>query len=636
MARFRKGMLGLTIAIVAIMGSVLLGFATSVTETTEREQRWDYLGDISGLFDYSKEPQYVEYNPAANWTGYNDLDRNHYNYETSDNANLYPIINRSEPVEGSLNLLDSNHLFENPIVDRTGAYIDDDSLFISDERNPNGASHIMNGYAGLGIKNPRTVNQLCAAKLSDIIPLMGLSAQDNQVIINLQTEQNFIVSKITDWTDYTWTDPGSSQKHYCHWLDLTEAAKVTKIVIDPSTLTARGYDNSGNTRFVSYCSDIALSFNSKKVSNGATFESGGLGKVLTFQKVQVEPTEYLDTSKGIQPLQDCSWKNGYANSSASIVLNHTTGQSNEATTFVLLSNYYVRFSIGWLGNELTLLNYNLNGVGSVGMDFFGNWNSVEVTIDTIHGFLEITPIVPKPNFGQFDFNNYDLSKPVLKIWFDPVGTFEGMNIDHYSSLYTMPYMGITGTTMFLDTYDAVIKNPNIDITDYYPLLTDLPFKLNFYSFAITGETFTVKYSNQADGSVTFPVIDGLMTIDNVDHELNNMVIYSENGKIYIDFLNEIAAEPILILDNMAAGDNFIISATGNWSFTTGLYEGQDVTVKKMQFDPTNFSFDSNAVILVYMALLIIGSLVGRRFAGLGGLDLIVIAFAGLCGFVLMM
>ena len=97
--RFARGMLGLAVTTVAIMGTILMGFALSAETKTVQYDDWDYLANVSGMFDTDQTPQYIEYNPAANWTGFS-TDKDHRDtsgieYTTSPNANLYPIKQQS-------------------------------------------------------------------------------------------------------------------------------------------------------------------------------------------------------------------------------------------------------------------------------------------------------------------------------------------------------------------------------------------------------------------------------------------------------------------------------------------------------------------------------------------------------------
>lgn len=68
--QFKHGMLGACIIVLSLLigsaGSLLL----NVDKTEEATTTYNYVTDITGLFDVSDEPQYIDFNPASNYTGY--------------------------------------------------------------------------------------------------------------------------------------------------------------------------------------------------------------------------------------------------------------------------------------------------------------------------------------------------------------------------------------------------------------------------------------------------------------------------------------------------------------------------------------------------------------------------------------
>lgn len=70
----RDGTLGVvTIAAaiaIAVFGSYLAGVTAEENEVT----KFNYLADVSGQFNYNQSPQYVEFDPSTNYTGYYSSD----------------------------------------------------------------------------------------------------------------------------------------------------------------------------------------------------------------------------------------------------------------------------------------------------------------------------------------------------------------------------------------------------------------------------------------------------------------------------------------------------------------------------------------------------------------------------------
>lgn len=109
---FREGMLGVVIVALALTGAFFVSYLSGI-ETTEQEvTKYDYLADVSGLFDYDKSPQYIEFDPSTNYTGYYSTASNGYfpedevGYESlrSGNANNYRL--NIEPTTLSSSTLD--------------------------------------------------------------------------------------------------------------------------------------------------------------------------------------------------------------------------------------------------------------------------------------------------------------------------------------------------------------------------------------------------------------------------------------------------------------------------------------------------------------------------------------------------
>lgn len=65
-----KGKIGVIIITLALVCSVFIGYAINVTTSTTTETQYDYVTDVSGLFNYNQTPTYVDYDIVQNYTGY--------------------------------------------------------------------------------------------------------------------------------------------------------------------------------------------------------------------------------------------------------------------------------------------------------------------------------------------------------------------------------------------------------------------------------------------------------------------------------------------------------------------------------------------------------------------------------------
>ena len=64
------GYIGALIIVMALMGSVLAGYALNINGTSAVVNDYEEVTDVSGLYSHSQEKNYIEYNPADNYIGY--------------------------------------------------------------------------------------------------------------------------------------------------------------------------------------------------------------------------------------------------------------------------------------------------------------------------------------------------------------------------------------------------------------------------------------------------------------------------------------------------------------------------------------------------------------------------------------
>jgi len=70
MFEFRNGMLGVTIIALALAGAIVGGYLAGIDSVEHEVTRFNELADVSGLYEYDTNPQYIDYDPSSNYTGY--------------------------------------------------------------------------------------------------------------------------------------------------------------------------------------------------------------------------------------------------------------------------------------------------------------------------------------------------------------------------------------------------------------------------------------------------------------------------------------------------------------------------------------------------------------------------------------
>lgn len=70
MMRFKAGVLGVVVLMVAIVATLMGSWVMSMDVNEVQVIRYNALADISGEFDTEQTPTFTEYNPSTNYTGY--------------------------------------------------------------------------------------------------------------------------------------------------------------------------------------------------------------------------------------------------------------------------------------------------------------------------------------------------------------------------------------------------------------------------------------------------------------------------------------------------------------------------------------------------------------------------------------
>lgn len=102
MFEFRNGMLGVTIIALAIAGAIVGGYLGGIESVEHDVTKFNFLADVSGLYDYDTNPQYIEYDPSSNYTGYYSTvsegywPENSVDFEESQTTNNYKITYKPE------------------------------------------------------------------------------------------------------------------------------------------------------------------------------------------------------------------------------------------------------------------------------------------------------------------------------------------------------------------------------------------------------------------------------------------------------------------------------------------------------------------------------------------------------------
>ena len=167
--RFKEGALGVVVVMVSVALALVGSWALSTDVNDVTVTGYDYVAEITGLFDADQAPEYIEYSPSTNYTGYYTTDPQYFggvDYVQSTKANQY-----------RLNLAPT-------------ATYSDDQYDLSAFDSAATTTFNIRLYVGNGIASK--IGTPYSMTLSDLTTAMGYDSYDELIIKN---------TSAVDWTD---------------------------------------------------------------------------------------------------------------------------------------------------------------------------------------------------------------------------------------------------------------------------------------------------------------------------------------------------------------------------------------------------------------------------------------------------
>ena len=316
--------------------------------------------------------------------------------------------------------------------------------------------------------------------------------------------------------------------------------------------------------------------------------------------------------------------------------------------------YEVEISISYPNTTVTVDLKN-NGTTVQGFPItknIGKWPGFELLIDADNGKIEFTPMDRFNNYTSYttyssrtetiaDWSQITSGNAIYEIKHDDEGTGAPMSFQ------------VVRTMTFLDTFGVVMTDPSINVYEYFPDYEKV--RLNFYSFALYGDSMTIN-------GKTFPVDEGSVTIyyyttlqkANVWVASQDAVVPSPSGQNYVIHSKTLTLSNIYVTWNgdtcsltfvndkftvelgLYSAGNETVSFTGFWYFTTTLYEPITVTEKSIEGGWKALpDIGGPAMILLYLGAILGLGLIAHIKIGLKWLDLTILTIGMVLGFALL-
>lgn len=617
--RFKRGYLGVLLVTLCLFGSALLCIIANVEKENVITTKYDYVTDVTGLFDFSDAPQYTEYNPNANYIGYTNS-----------------VSTLASP--SGISFVSSNSVNNYAVMVAPGTTV-------------SGPSGTVNNSTSL----PQAT--------FDSAPVISLNASDPAIVNDTAVGArlyNFKVATVYDWVSSIWPNISTYQEItinltlpngapienavFCHnpyvapgTEELTlrvmgsRSNAINSLTINPSDYTATfngtlSNDSPYSITLSMYESWICYGGVSQR-ENYFTYEGGQVGAGESYYNTTMSLSytstvtngaeyEYMIPSGGVTLAADGStyystnWTNGETNGKVTILFDG--GLNTAATPGANL--LYIAYDNVSYGITLTKTDswelYITNGLDE---DIFnaGAYRQVALTIDVVNGVVQLRP-VSFTNFVDFTIIDTVLAESSL------IAAGEGIEQITFN-----PVTGVTpplrwsigSTTVLMDTFGAVMVDPSIEVNEYWPNMDY--YRLWFQSFALYGDSVTIN-------GTTYDIDDnGDIEINGQLYDFNNFYVsYPIDGNVYLTFI--LGDKTV----NLGERVTDVIEFGGVWYFSAGLYEGSETTEKKYNWS-VGWNGSPDMFILLSLGLLAAGVVVVRKVRGLtmGVLDWLAVALS---------
>lgn len=642
--KFDGGYLGACIIVLSLLLGTAGCLLLNVNETPVSTTRYDYVTDITGLFNISDEPQYIDFNPATNYTGY-------VNYvpsiietpsglvftETST-ANNYRILTRAgDTVAGSSGTVDNSTSLAQ-------------ASFNYSPRVPNIANSDR-------VNNTAVTAQLSGFKvaslytwLSSVFTLSDYSHIDMDLTYpanHKPTEKAGIASFTYDTTgDNPYTSVSISQ--------------YQSLKIDPDNMTVQFKLNGSwlpNSYSLYDCYIVYgdATQHETYIQPGPTWASGDYSTSLslsyTSQVTTTNEYAYMVPSNGVSTpnIGATIWDND------TISTDYDNYKVDILVGFPFVNGVYTEpsYDARYLMTMPTDVNDTHDGVllywtKSTGQFSLSVYHAEDINNDNVLDYdyqinsqdigafpaimlsleRDADNNITVSAYGVTTFNNYmdatTAPAPLASAVMSDTHDLDSIYMNSGDWLRDPLNWSVYNTTIYMNTYNAVMINPSIDLADYWADMDS--YRYAFQSFAIYGDSVTIN-------GETYTIEDEQITIDGKKYKFNNVWLsFSAQGKTSITFRD--------INRTIDLGDtqDKEVSFSGIWYFTTGLYEGVETSEDVYEWDINDplGKLDLDTIFLLALGGLAIISLIfiALKF-NFKPMDKVILIFGGVIFFCLL-
>lgn len=653
--QFPSGMVGVSIVLFAIMGTIGVGYLLNGNTTYETVDGYDYVTDVTGLYNYTPVAAYAPYSPAANNYQYSTVKANlgtytsGISYTEAGAANLNPIITPSSGTTVTTGTIS--------YADLPGDEITARAVIV---RQINPATNGIEAYVAPELNAKLIPLRSLVDQIGDYttisIPFPNLNAnlsytQDGTAYTDSYTFQPVGIYYATNATTYD-DAINAAKDHYATAsgqnnyltssinsdisIDLPAGATQirpheTKLVSNPvgviSSLTINPngtatytytYNDVPTQRTVNIDATTLIVFSNNYTSGSSTIDyTDTYTPQITYTKTIIVDIEYMDPNYGVSTTADTVyWSNGNDIGSVQWLIKRPSATTAQTFTAyhadnTAASTFTVNYDTWWT------LSYN-----GANINMGKAWDGVLITA-YYTGELQWSPVRFFTNFTEYRIGNtttIEASAPMnAAISYYTITKAAGAPSFNFA---------VVGTSVASGNVPGAMFNASFNIANYFPQYDDV--RVSFDSAAYVGTEVKVGTWTMDVDSGSFV---GEFTIGSETYRVDLTKPWSINwtsaDTVSITYTpyNKMGTQTVTILNQDAAK---VVNLSGQWVIDTDLYE---ITSKE---EPVyNWNFGHWGLAKVPFIVCVIGLIallsIAYRITGVSfhGLDYAVIALASL-------
>ena len=613
--KFNNGYFGACICVLALLGTASCGFFLNIEKDTREVTNYEYTADVSGLFSYTDAPEYIDYNPSSNLNGYDgnvvytpSNVVNNYRYKIADGGTTTEslTVTSSSDYPGDYGNFQFGHSDYGYVETPDVRFLwNGDIDFGSTTTVAGKPCNALVASIGRPIENSKVWITKFTNLLNSLNADLSLYETIDFTITYNSTYPVLFYAGAWDVSTLT-SDTGYS---YAYHTTLNESNSMPdRLVINTASNLVTAYRNNSIIWNTTADNVGVLAWYSCKAGGYVNMVSCSV----TLSATLTEPPTYgyMNPNAGVKATTtEATWSNGYHNNTIDIKV-IKNGDNNTWP-------HTLQFTIGTSTVHTVYTGSGFRvGVNNISpFTDIGNWLGVQIRLNGSDGSVTFTPTNDLDMLSTVEPTDYSLT-------FENVFTPGDIDSFKVKTIANTSKFQVTGTKVFLNTYNTVMVDPSINVGNYFPNYDE--YRLNFYSFAILGDSITINGQtcpvNKENGTVTFR--------NAADFEftktLANIYLTFQDGHTYLTFVNDSSVY------DLGETVNSTVSFSGMWYFTTGLYKAVDgiETFWNLDLDGM-FHATAGECLIIFIGIIGLGTIVytvwGR--GKLGSYDWLVIIFS---------